>query len=175
MVDEELDRLATLIGAKNEADRAIAEFIGRPATAGNIGEYVAARVFGIRLERSGSNPGHDGVFEDGPLAGKTVNVGTHSRHESMLDVGPHPCDFYLVLTGSPGPARNPPWGIDSVFLFETERLMTGLHRRAVKIGVATRVMKADWESARIFPPHPESPLELSARQLGLLDLFSSIS
>lgn len=73
-MSDELVRLAELIRVKNEADLAIAQLIGRPCERGNIGELVAARVFAIRLMTSGSHPGHDGAFQDGPLAGKTVNV-----------------------------------------------------------------------------------------------------
>jgi hypothetical protein len=84
-VPEDLERLAELIRAKNEADLAIAQLIGRPCERGNIGEFVAAKIFAIQLMPSGSHPGHDGVFQDAPLAGKTVNVKTYSRHESVLD------------------------------------------------------------------------------------------
>jgi hypothetical protein len=171
-MSEDLERLAELVQIKNDADLAIAQLIGRPSSPGNIGEFVAARVFDIELMRSGSHPGYDGVFLDGPLADKTVNIKTYSRHESVLDIGAHPCDFYLVLTGPPGQARNLPWVIESVFLFDREHLLVGLGERGVKIGVATSVRKADWEAARIFPPGTGSPLRLSARQLARLRLFS---
>jgi hypothetical protein len=169
---EDLDRLAELVQIKNDADLAIAQLIGRPCASGNIGEFVAARVFGIELMRSGSHPGYDGIFRDGPLAGQTVNIKTYSRHESVLDISGHPCDYYLVLTGPIGQARNLPWVIDSVFLFDREQLLTRLRERAVKIGDATSVKKADWEAARIFPSGPAAPLQLSDRQLAWLRLFS---
>jgi hypothetical protein len=168
-----LERLASLIQVKNDADAAIAGLIGRPAAPGNIGEFVAASVFEIRLAASGSHRGHDGVFTAGPLAGKTVNIKTYSRHESVLDIGPHPCDLFLVLTGPAGQARVLPWVIDSVFLFNREQLLATLATRGVKIGIATSVRKQDWEAARIFPPHRTSPLPLTTAQLGSLSLFSS--
>jgi len=124
---------------------------------------------------SGSHPGHDGVFEGDPLAGKTVNVKTYGRHESVLAIGPHPCDYSLVMTGPPGQARTLPWVIDSVFLFDQEQLLNTLRVRGVKISGATSVRKADWEAARIFPPHRDSPLQLSDQQLAWLSLFSSPS
>ncbi len=99
---DELERLAALVQIKNDADAAIAALIGRPSASGNIGEFVAARVFTIQLMTSGSHPGHDGVFTAGFLAGKTVNIKTYSRHESVLDISSHPCDYYLVLTGPAG-------------------------------------------------------------------------
>ena len=58
----ELEHLAELIRAKNEADLSIARLLRRPALSGNIGEFVAARVFGIDLMPSGSHAGYDGVF-----------------------------------------------------------------------------------------------------------------
>jgi hypothetical protein len=106
-VPDDLERLAELVRIKNEADLAIAQLIGRPSTPGNIGEFVAASVFAIRLMTSGSHPGYDGVFQSGPFADKTVNIKTYSRHESVLDISPHPCDYYLVLTGPPGQAKIP--------------------------------------------------------------------
>ncbi|HEX6519045.1 MAG TPA: hypothetical protein VF070_03405 [Streptosporangiaceae bacterium] len=157
----DLERLAELIRVRNDTDQAIARLIGRPAGPGNIGEFVAAQVFAIRLMGSGSHPGYDGVFQEGPFAGKTVNIKTYSRHESVLDISPHPCDCYLVLTGPPGQARFLPWVIESVFLLEREHLLATLRARGVKIGIATSVRKADWEAARIFPPHQSSPLQLS--------------
>jgi hypothetical protein len=169
----DLEQLAGLVRVKNDADAAIAELIGRPAGPGNIGEFVAAAVFAIQLMRSGAHPGYDGVFTDGPLAGKTVNIKTYSRHESVLDISPHPCDCYLVLTGPAGQARVLPWVIDSVFLFQREELLAALKTRGVKIGVATSVRKADWEAARIFPPPQRPRLQLSQPQLAQLGLFSS--
>jgi hypothetical protein len=82
-----------------------------------------------------------------------------------LDISPHPCDYYLVLTGPAGQARVLPWIIDSVFLFERERLLATLRARGVEIGIATSARKADWEAARIFPPQQTSPLLLSGPSL----------
>jgi hypothetical protein len=92
MNGNDLERLAELIRVKNEADAAIAELIRRPCAPGNTGEFIAARVFAITLMTSGSHPGHDGVSQAGPLAGKRVNIKTYSRYESVLDIGSHPCD-----------------------------------------------------------------------------------
>jgi hypothetical protein len=173
LLDNDVDQLVELIRVKNEADRRIAALIGRPAAPGNIGEFVAARVFGITLMSSGAHPGYDGVFQSEPLAGKTVNIKTYSRHESALDISPHASDYYLVLTGPPGQAKVLPWVIHSVFLFDHERLVSELTSRGVKIGVATSVRKADWEAARVYPPHPASPLHLTSRQTRLLGLFAT--
>jgi hypothetical protein len=162
-----------LIRDKNQVERKIAALIGRPATPGNVGEFVAAKVFDIALMTSGSHPGYDGVFERGPLAGKTVNIRTYSRHELVLDISPHHCDYYLVLTGPPSQAALRPWVIDSVFLLEHQRVLAELTSRAVKIGMATSVRKADWEAAQVYPPQPASPLQLTSHQRALLGLFST--
>jgi hypothetical protein len=174
-ISGELDRLAELIKVKNEADLAIAQLIGRPCAPGNIGEFVAAKVFDIRLMDSGAHPGYDGVFEAGTLTGRTVNIKTYSRQEYVLDISPHPCDYYLVLAGPPGQARVRPWVIDSIFLIERDQLLAKLTARGVKIGIAASVRKADWDAARIFPPGPRPPLQLSDRQLALLSLFTAES
>lgn len=69
-----LRALAKLIRARNSIDDAIADIIQRPALSQHIGEFIAAAVFDIELERSAVHPGHDGRFVAGPFAGRTVNV-----------------------------------------------------------------------------------------------------
>jgi hypothetical protein len=170
---DELRHLASLIREKNEVDGAIAQLIERPALAGNIGEFVAARVFGIKLERSGSHVGYDGVFRDPPLAGKTVNVKTYGRNEWILDFSGHHCDYYLVMTGPPGPARDRAWVVDTVYLFDTPDLLAKIRARRIKIGVATSVLMEDWEAARIFPARSGAPLGLTKAQVAALKLFGS--
>jgi hypothetical protein len=172
-MNELLQRLAALVQARNEADRQIAALIGRPATPGNIGEFVAATIFGIRLAASGSQAGYDGVFETGPVAGKRVNVKAYGRHEGLLDVSPHPCDYYLVLAGPPGSARHRPWTIQPVFLFDTRTLLMALKERGVKISIATSVRRDQWEAARIYPTHERAPLRLTGEQQELLELFAA--
>lgn len=170
---DELQHLANLIRRKNQVDGAIAELIERPALAGNIGEFVAARVFGIDLEPPGSHAGHDGVFRDPPLTGKTVNIKTYSRNEWILDISGHHCDCYLVMTGPPGPARHRAWVVDTVYLFDTADLLAKIRSRRIKIGVATSVLMEDWEAARIFPARSGAPLRLTRAQAATLKLFGS--
>ena len=169
----ELEQLAELVRAKNEADLSIARLLGRPALSGNIGEFVAARVFGVDLMPSGSHAGYDGVFSAPPLAGQTVNIKTYSRNEWILDIGKHPCDYYLVLTGPPGQTRVRPWVIESVYLFDSRRLIPQLQHLGIKIGVATSVRKQYWETSRIFPARQGSPLDLTDDQVAALRLFSA--
>jgi hypothetical protein len=169
----ELERLADLIRTKNAADQAIARLIVRPCVPGNIGEFVAAKIFGIQLMDSGSHPGYDGVFSDGILAGNTVDIKTYGRQEYVLDISRHPCDYYLVLTGPTGQARVRPWVIESVFLFDRQRLLATLTERGVKIGVAASVRRDDWQAARIYPRGPSAPFQITDRQRHLLSLFSA--
>jgi len=171
-VPDELERLARLVRIKNDADAAIGEHIGRPSVPGNIGEYAAAEVFAIQLMTSRSHPGHDGVLTAGPVAGKTVNIKTYGRHESVLDISRHPCDYCLVLAGPAGRARVLPWVIDPVFLFEREHLAATPMARGVKICAATSVRQADRETARVFPPQQAPPLQLAESQLASRALFS---
>jgi hypothetical protein len=77
------------------------------------------------------------------------------------------------MTGPPGQARILPWVIDSVFLFDWNQLVAVLTTRGIKIGVATSVRKSDWETARIFPSGPSSPLTLTQRQTALLGPFAA--
>ncbi|HEX6450228.1 MAG TPA: hypothetical protein VF060_12280 [Trebonia sp.] len=168
---DELQHLANLIRKKNEVDGAIAQLIERPALAGNIGGFVAARVFGIDLEPLGSHATHDGVFREPPLTGKTVNVKTYSRNEWILDFSGHHCEYYLVMTGPPGPARDRAWAVEAVYLFDTVELLTKLRSRRIKIGVATSVLLEDWEDARIFPARSGAPLRLAKAQVAALKLF----
>lgn len=172
-MDQDVRQLAELVRLRNEVDHRISELIGRPATVGNIGEFVASRVFGIELASSGSQAGYDGVFAAGPLVGRRVNIKMYGRHEGILDISPHPCDYYLVMAGPTGPARMLPWVVDKVFLFEVGVLLAALRERSVKIGVATSVRKHLWEAARVYPPHDRSPLRLTWQQQELLALFAA--
>lgn len=61
----------------------------------------------------------------------------------LLDVTERPeLDYYLVLTGPASPAASSrggtrPWCIESVYLFDSARLLSELRTRGVKIGVAS--------------------------------------
>lgn len=170
-----LESLAKAIRQKSTADAEIARTIGRTAERGHAGEYIAAAIFNIELERSASTKGIDGIFIGGNLAGKTVNIKWYGKWENILDIsiesGP---DFYLVMTGpksvslsSRGGTR--PWLISHVFLFDSTKLLQELNN--VKLGTATSVKKQLWEMAEIYPTQRNSQLILSAEQNNLLKLF----
>jgi hypothetical protein len=60
-----------------------------------------------------------------------------------------------------------------VFLFNSEQLLATLTTRGIKIGIAISVRKQVWEAARIYPPQPASPLQLSSAQIARLELFTT--
>ena len=163
-----LQQIAELLQARNKIEFKVAKIIGRPAERGHIGEYVAGRIFDIELEESANNPGIDGYFRSGKLAGKSVNIKTYGKRESLLDIRMDNLpNYYLVLTGpktaagsSKGTVR--PWVIDEVFLFEAKPLVEELRRNNVKnIGTATSVKQYYWDRARIYPVSSNSPMRLS--------------
>src|SRR5258708_29709360 len=96
----------------------------------------------------------------------------------MFDLNPeNPPDYYLVLTGpksvaisSRGGVR--PWGIESVFLFEAQRLIDALRLRGIKLGIATSIIRKLWNSAEIYPVQRNDVLTLNDEQRKQLALFS---
>jgi hypothetical protein len=175
-VSEDLVRLAHLLAARDALDAQIAELVGRSARPGDVGEFIAAQIFGLELAAATTQAGYDGIFGSGPLAGKTVNVKTYGDVLGGLDISAHPCDYTLVLTGPPrgGPAgvHHHRWRITGVYLFEMTQLLATLTARGVKIGIATSLRKADVAAAQIFPQSDRSPLRLSPDQVRQLRLFA---
>ncbi len=66
---DDLRKLADLIRQRNDLEVEITRIIQRPAQVGHIGEFIAAKVFGIALAFSASEKGSDGRFEEGPFKG----------------------------------------------------------------------------------------------------------
>lgn len=168
-----LDELAALIHERNSLELRISAIIGRPASIGHLGEFIAREVFGIRLAENANHKSIDGWFQQGPLAGRSVNVKWYAKHEGILDMcvesGP---DFYLVLAGPKqsvervaGPR---PWLIESVYLFE-DSVLRGLVTS--KIGVATSVRLEAWDRHQIFPAKNPGLMELSDEQMHTLKRF----
>jgi len=154
---EELTELARLIRTKNSIDRKIAKIVGRPALIGHVGEYIAARLFEIELNRSATTKGSDGYFRTGPLAARRVNIKWYPKNEHLLDLslsgGP---DYYLVLAGprsSLGSSRGTerPWAIESVYIFEGTNLLRRLSAQGVRIGTATSVRLEVWDAGEVYP------------------------
>ena len=174
----ELETLMGLLKKRNQIDDEISKIIGRPSLQSHIGEFIASRIFNIRLEVSATAKGIDGVFVEGPLKGKTVNVKIYGKQEGILDIIlKHLADYYLVLTGpksapvsSKGKAR--PIVISQVYLFKMVELVDKLKRRGVKIGVATSLANCYWEDAEVYPRQANKTLRLTEEQMMRLELFS---
>ena len=171
--------LANLISKKNIIDTEISKIIGRPSEKGHVGEYIASQIFDIELSDSATNKGSDGFFRIGNLSNKQVNVKFYGKREGFLDVNTttSPPDYYLVLTGPSSPAASSkgssrPWIIESVFLFEHEKLIEILKNRGVKIGVATSVSKNNWEQAELYPHNTNNSMILTEDQKTNLSLFN---
>ena len=178
MTNDELAQIARLLSERNAIDDTIAAIIDRPMTAGHLGEWIAAQVFDIELERSASTAAIDGRFRTGPLQGQTVNVKWYLKQEGLVDISESQVlDYYLVLAGprsalltSRGGTR--PWRIDHVYLFHAPTLLAEQRSRGVKAGVAASVRKRQWESAEIYPDPNNQLLPVSDRQARLLELFN---
>lgn len=172
-----LREVADLVAQRNEIDQELANIVGRPVVAGHLGEWIAGQIFGIELESSGSQRGYDGRFTRGDLAGRSVNVKWYSRQQGLLDISPHPADYYLVLAGPTSAAASSrdahrPLVIVAVYLFDMAALLAVLADAGRRPGTATSVKSQHWAEAQIFPA-PSSRFPLSADQVEALELFSS--
>lgn len=172
-----LVQLAELIKEKNLVDGKIASILGRPAQVGHAGEYIAAAIFGIQLHRSASHASSDGIFLQGPLAGRSVDIKWYLKHEGILDLNPTtPPDYYLVQVGpksAPASSRGAvsPWGIESVYLFDAYQILGVLRPRGIKLGIATSVASELWTSAEIYPVQRSHMLTVDEVQRQHLALF----
>lgn len=166
--------LASLLKSRNTIDGKIAGIIGRPAQAGNIGEYIASIIFRIEVDEAGRREGYDGRFSAGPLAGRTVDVQWHPRQDGLLNIRPEAIpDYYLVLTGPEAAPNGPanPWVIESVYLFDGHELINALRERGVQIGSGTSVTGPLWQRAEIYPVPRNTRLQLTEEERKLLVLF----
>jgi hypothetical protein len=167
-IDEVL-RFGRLLKARNAIDAELGALMGRPMASGHPGEWLAARLFPIELERSASAAGIDGRFVAGPLTGRTVNVKWYLKREGVLDLTLPGPDYYLVLAGPRNSASSSrghtrPWCVESVYLFDAGEVIDAQRRRGVKIGTASSVPTAMWDAAEIFPRAMCPSLTLDDRQ-----------
>lgn len=183
---DSLRTLASLLAERNRIDAQIAAHIGRPAERGHLGEYIAAKVFGIQLESSASTRAIDGRFTDGSptpwrhLVGRTVNIKWYGKQESILDLCTYAevPDYYLVLAGergSPTSSRggSRPLVIEAVFLFDAALLHSACQSRGVKLGLATSVLSMHWNAARVWPTSTNPAMTLDDGTISMLALFGS--
>jgi len=173
----DLEQLAEIIKRRNTVDDEVMAITERPALIGHTGEYIASRVFDIKLEESAAHKAIDGVFRKGKIVGKTVNIKWYGKLEGVLDITPKTLpDFYLVFTGPKTAATSSrgltrPWIIANVFLFDAYELIRDLQERNVKIGIATSIANKFWESAEIYPTQINDDLVVSEAQRKAISLF----
>nr|WP_046283357.1 hypothetical protein [Mycobacterium sp. UM_NZ2] len=175
--DAELAEVVALIHERNTIDARIGAVLNRPATVGDMGEWIAAHIFEIKLAAAANNAAFDGHFTTSPLVGKTVNVKTYLRQYGSLDLTENDTvDYYLVFTGpksnlgsSRGTQR--PFCIESVYLFEAKALLAEIRDRGKKADVATGIAVAQWRAAQIYPEPSNSSLVLTDKQRRQLEMF----
>jgi hypothetical protein len=175
--DAELAEFAALLKERNAINARIGAMLGRPAETGDIGEWIASKIFDIELAAAANNTAFDGHFTTGDLVGRTVNVKTYLRQYSTLDVTEHSSlDYYLIFTGpksnlgsSRGTLR--PFCIESVYLFKSADLLTELRATGKVIGIATGINVAWWKAAEIYPLPTNPALMLNDHQRSRLALF----
>ena len=173
---QNLQDLAALLRRLNVVADEIVRLIGRPASTGHMGEYIASQLFDLELSPSANQAGIDGHFRSGGLAGRSVNVKWYTKLET-LDMHPaHVPDFYLVLSGPRSKALNSrhmarPHVITQVFIFESVQLLAELATRNIRPKVGTSVRRSEWEAAEIFPRANCLLYQLSAAQRENLILF----
>ncbi|MBM3212575.1 hypothetical protein FJZ33_10155 [Candidatus Poribacteria bacterium] len=144
---------------------------------GNIGEYIAARILGIELEKSGSNAGFDGKFKHAPLTSQTVNI-KYLKDDRNIDLNKKNKDYYLVMTS---PERKLPVSgvtllpicIKEVFLFKAEELSTALKSENPnkKLGMVTSIPHGLWNKAQLYPIQTCNLLILTNMQREMFALF----
>ena len=174
---DELKTLAELIKKRNGIGIRISKIINYPSLPGHMGEFIASKIFDLELHETAQHQGSDGIFKSGPLAGKNVNIKWYAKRENVLDINPiDPAEYYLVLAGPKSSAASSrgtsrPLVINSVFLFESESLISQLKKRTVKIGIATSVTQKQWSDAEIFPNQMNNLLPVTEKQKELLGYF----
>jgi len=175
LVMSDLPWLASLIKSRNTIDNKMAAYIRHTAQVGNVGEYIVSVIFTIAPDEAGKHRGYDGRFTQGSLAGHTVDVQWHTKHDGQLTIKQDALpDYYLVLAGPAGssPSVASPWLIESIFLFNASELLNALRERGVQIGSGTSVTGPLWERAEIYPVPRNNRLTLTDDQRKQIVLFS---
>ena len=170
-----LAELAELIGKRNEIEKRMSKIIDRPAEKGHIFEYIASQLFPIKLNESAAMGGDDGIFTDGDLNGKKVDIKYYAINEHSIDLNPKVDQdaYLLIFTGPYQPASSSkgkarPLSIDRIYLFNEKELCDQLVN-SVKIGVATSVKSEYWNGKEIYPENQLNiNLKLRTHELKLL-------
>ena len=170
-----LAELAELIGKRNEIEKRMSKIIDRPAEKGHIFEYIASQLFPIKLNGSAAKGGDDGIFTDGDLNGKKVDIKYYAINEHSIDLNPKVDQdtYLLIFTGPYQPASSSkgkarPLRIDRIYMFNEKELCDQLGYN-VKIGIATSVRSEYWNGNEIYPENKLNiDLKLKVRELKLL-------
>lgn len=177
-----LELLSGLLGQRNQIDAEISRLIGRPAFPGHLAECITAEIFGIRLHESATAKASDGVFIDGALADKSVNIKYRSRGNGLLNIAEYVseityADYLLAISGSKfkgGSSRGRAFdfAIDSAYVFDFRDLVRVQLKRGVKLGIGSSVLAQAWSAAMIYPDPNNPLLVLTNDQRAMLELFS---
>lgn len=174
---ELLIQLSELLKEKNQIDNKIAVILNRPCTLGHLGEFIASKIFNIKLQDTATSTGIDGYFTEGVLKGESVDIKFYGKMENLLDVSTKILpDYYLVFTGAKAAAvsskgKTRPWVINYIYLFNTVKLVSILKSYGVRIGIATSLRSFLWDDAEIYPEKRNQELQLSNEQFELIELF----
>ena len=154
----DMEDLVSLLRERNTIDQRITGIIHRPAEKGHIAEWIASKAFPIELNDDGNRKGYDGIFTDGDLKGKKVDVKFYPVNEHSIDLNPDVGDdvYLLIFTGShrsSGSSKHQErqFRITNVYLFNERELCDSLRRDNVKVGVASSVKTEYWERGEIYP------------------------
>lgn len=155
---EDIESLAELLKERNMIDSKIVGIIHRPAEKGHMAEWIASQAFPIELNDKANRRDDDGVFTDGELKGKKVDVKFHSLNEHLINLNKEAAEdvWLLVFTGPYEPAGHPrkknrPFRITNTYLFNEKELCNDLKKQKRKVGVGTSLKREYWEKAEIYP------------------------
>lgn len=179
-MDESLRLLSEYVRKRNHVDNELAKIIGRSAEKGHLGEFIASHIFGIELHKSAAYKGSDGLFKEGRLRGKSVNVKWYSLQEYIIDIREAFLpDYFLIMTGPLANklrAKSRLLFIDSVFLFDAHKLIDELKVKGEPVyeKAPTPIDSSYWKPAELYPNNSSSHImPLIPQQIELLSLFGS--
>jgi len=173
----DLPRLAELLRARNTVESNIAKLLECEVTLSNVGEHIAACIFGIRLIPTTSQTGFVGIFTTPTLKGKTVDVRWYPRRGGYLNIHTDPAPDYTLVLAGPEIEQNEaralvnPWVITSVHLFHMQELLSALRSRGIRVSPRVSINTHLWEQTEIFPRQHNPGLILADEQRQLLKLF----
>lgn len=154
---DSIGKIADLLKDRNKIDQQITGIIGRPAEKGHISEWIASKVFPIELNRNKNEKGYDGIFSEGSLKGKKVDIKYYTVNQHQIDLNPEISEdvYLLVFTGpyrsaAASEKQNRPFCISNIYIFNERELCDKL-KSGVKVGKATSVKEKYWGRGEIYP------------------------